>query len=96
MPAAVRRSVGRSLGRYWGIEQPARRRGGGEKLTWGSVEGDYRLRGVETIDPKKVTGRSDGRHAGVEITRGKEFFVEPDGRIYRSPRCRSISGISPA
>jgi hypothetical protein len=63
----------------------------GEKLARTDLEGDFRLRGVTSTDPSKVTGRTDPRPFGVEITRGKDFGVEPDGRLYRLPGGRVYS-----
>jgi len=64
----------------------------GEKLTYGSVEGDWCLRGVGSIDPATVSARSDSRSFGKELTAGEEFFVEPDGRLRISARCRTNGG----
>lgn len=63
----------------------------GEKLIYGSVEGDFRLRGVTSIDPTVVAGRNDPRQIGIDIDRGKDFIVEPDGRLYILPTSRTNS-----
>ena len=65
----------------------------GAKLDWGSLEGDHRLKGVTSIDPKKVTARNDSRSFGKDLAPGKEFVVEPDGRLYLLPGCRASFNV---
>ncbi|MBT7845164.1 MAG: hypothetical protein HN742_25020 [Lentisphaerae bacterium] len=57
----------------------------GERLPAGDLEGDFRLRGVEQIDPASVSARNGDRYFAKDLVPGKDFVVFPDGRLEALP-----------
>lgn len=64
----------------------------GERLSQGDLEGDFRLRGVEQIDPATVNVRDSDRYFGKDLTAGKDYVVHPDGRLEAMPGLRAAGG----
>ena len=64
----------------------------GRKLTWGSIEGDWRLRGVDSIEPAQVAARNDSRSFGKDLKPGEHFVVQPDGSLHINPLCPTNGG----